>query len=159
VPEHMTPETPEDWGRLAVSLPGWRWLPGMVEIDGALRVVASEVAAATGLYRGKVAPPDSGSADGWLRAWSVNFDPMVDDALYGRLPDPDDPATEGCLLRLIGPRVLVRILPRESVPVVEVVIPSGMMKDGRPHRVSGAHLGRTLIAAAAALGEWPGGAR
>jgi len=25
----MTERTAEDWGRVAVSLPGWRWMPGM----------------------------------------------------------------------------------------------------------------------------------
>ena len=26
----MTERTTEEWGRLAVSLPGWRWMPGML---------------------------------------------------------------------------------------------------------------------------------
>ena len=78
---------------------------------------------------------------------------MLDDIA----PDPDDPATAGCLLALLGQRCLVRILPREGLPL-EIVIPSGMMTDGRPHRVSGINLGRACIAAAAAIGRWPGGA-
>jgi hypothetical protein len=73
------------------------------------------------------------------------------------VPDPDDPATEGCLARLLGPRVLIRVMPREARRVIEIVIPSGMTADGRPTVVRDEMLGRACIAAAAALGLWPGG--
>jgi hypothetical protein len=68
----------------------------------------------------------------------------------------DHDGTAGCLLALLGQRCLVRILPREGLPI-EIVIPSGLMPDGRPHRVTGINLGRACIAAAAAIGRWPGG--
>ena len=74
------------------------------------------------------------------------------------LPDPDHWAWEGWLLRLKGDRCLVRNLPREGFAHHRIVIPSGMMPDGRPHRVTGINLGRACIAAAAAIGRWPGGA-
>ena len=113
--------TAEEWGRLAVAIPGWRGMPGMRDGRTGER------------YEDGDGP------------WIVN-----------KWPDPDDPATEGCLLRLLGSRCLVRILPRDGRPLVEIVIPSGLTRDGRPHRVTGATLGRACIAAAAALGRWPG---
>ena len=73
-------------------------------------------------------------------------------------PDPDDPATAGCLLALLGSRCLVRILPREGRALSEIVIPGDLTLDGRPHRINGHDLGRACIAAAEALGRWPGGA-
>jgi len=89
----------EDWGRVAVALPGWRWMEGML-------------------------------AHGHMGAWRTG----AAGALAGSWPDPDDPATEGCLLALLG----------------------------RPHhgllQPRGTTLGRACIAAAAALGRWPGGA-
>ena len=72
-------------------------------------------------------------------------------------PDPDDPATAGCLLALLGHGCLVRVLPRKGRPLVEIVIPSGLTRDGRPHRIDGHNLGRACIAAAEAMGRWPGG--
>ena len=32
--ELPAPDAPaEEWGRLAVSLPGWRWMPGMLDTE------------------------------------------------------------------------------------------------------------------------------
>ena len=50
--------TAEEWGRVAVALPGWRWMPGMRGL---------------GFTHVRL---------GW------------------NTPDPDDPATAGCLLEL-----------------------------------------------------------
>ena len=58
-----------------------------------------------------------------------------------RLPDPDDPATAGCLLALLGPYADV------------VVYDCGMWTYG----VAFDTLGRACIAAAEALGRWLGG--
>jgi len=128
--------TAEEWGRLAVSLPGWRWMPGMLQrrrtgpCMGSRRSVDSDY-----FHSGHEARVMAG--DTW--------------------PDPDDPATEGCLARLLGPRVLIRVMPGEARRVIEIVIPSGMTANGRPTVVRDEMLGRACIAAAEALGQWPGG--
>jgi hypothetical protein len=63
-------------------------------------------------------------------------------------PDPDDPATEGCMVRLLG-------------PVHEAVWYTGdcdrwVVAVGEERRLY-TSLGRACIAAAAAIGRWPGG--
>ena len=137
------PDAPaEEWGRLAVSIPGFTWtMPWASLPDDMGRV-----------WRRNWCPSDSGF--GWTQVCGPRT--------RGRRPtfdaiDPDDPATEGCLARLLGPRVLIRVMPREVRRVVEVVIPSGMTSDGRPMVVRDEMLGRACIAAAEALGRWPGG--
>jgi hypothetical protein len=75
----------------------------------------------------------------------------------GRLPDPDDPATAGCLLALMGP--VVNVIVREHTTVVRI-LPDDPPPDepkSESTRGSGATLGRACIAAAAAIGRWPGG--
>ena len=105
------PQTTEEWGRLAVSLPGWRWMPGMLT-DCGERVT----------------------------------DPGI--CYLGTLPDADDPATEGCMVRLLG-------------PVHEAVWYTGdcdrwVVAVGDERRLY-TSLGRACIAAAEAFGRWPGG--
>jgi hypothetical protein len=120
----------EDWGRLAVSLPGWWWRPGM------RCVVPPRHDGATG-YQSRVTDA------GWL---------SHDD---GRWPDPDDPATAGCLLALLGPCVVTANGPNG----VRVGIDRGFGA-GVSGKVFGSledTLGRACIAAAEALGRWPGG--
>jgi len=126
-----------EWGSLAVAIPDYGWLPGMLNLKDGTRYMGSARWA-------------------WDDPYRHHAQGIADDDW----PDPDDPATAGCLLALLGPRCLVRvrILPLEGPGRYEVVIPSGMMPDGRPHRVSGINLGRACIAAAAAIGRWPGGA-
>ena len=134
--------TAEEWGRVAVSLPGWRWMPGMLVVD-----TASNPA-----YRFTGRAWDDGgvvSDDGD----GLNLECIC----RVEWPDPDDPATAGCLLALLGSRCLVRILPREGRALCEIVIPGDLTPDGRPHRITGHDLGRACIAAAEALGRWPGG--
>jgi len=115
------PDAPaEEWGRLAVSIPGLRWMPGMRDGRTGER------------YEDGDGP------------WLVN-----------KWPDPDDPATEGCLLALLGPDV--NVLRRKNRTVVTIITDNldfGHYPQGRGHS-----LGRACIAAAAAIGEWPGGAR
>ena len=115
--------TAEDWGRIAVSLPGWRWMPGMRN----------------------VIPPRSDGGPGFASR-------ILDAELTGPppltgLPDPDDPATAGCLLALLGPGYAVAV----SI--------DGWVSVGSWPSVFGedSSLGRACIAAAEALGRWPGG--
>lgn len=98
--------TAEEWGRLAVSLPGWWWMPGI-----------------------RMLPiPEPG------------------------LPDADSFASAGCLLALLGSSV-VAFDDDDADPACgpwSVAVPG--------HTCTGLSMGRACIAAAAALGRWPGGA-
>jgi len=105
------------WGRLAVSIPGWRWMPGMIDTYPSFRLV-------------------------------VDYDPELDD-LSDSVPDPDDPATAGCLLALLGPCEVGHDDTDPECGPWSVEIP-GVFRMGPT-------LGRACIAAAAALGRWPGG--
>ena len=107
--------TAEEWGRVAVSLPGWRWMPGMRNDRGGRLVVGDESAR--------------------------------------RTPDPDDPATAGCLLMLLGPGAWDNVAPGSAVA------PDGEGWWAWVHGdwSEGMTLGRACIAAAEALGLWPGG--
>jgi len=128
------PDAPaEDWGRLANSLPGWRWMPGM-------RIVV---------------PPQQDGATGYQsRVTDVGW-PTEDDS--GRCPGPDDPATEGCMLRLLG-RPLYAVVPTGPAWWVTLTLLDhpDSDEDGLL-QIRGTTLGRACIAAAASLGRWPGG--
>jgi len=120
------PKTAEDWGRLAVSLPGrpacWDDLEGVDGHDAAGAVCADGT---------------------W---WSP-------DSADGMFLDVDHPATAGCLLALLGPGEWHNVAPGAAVE------PDGegwwAWVDGEWSE--GLTLGRACIAAAAALGRWPGG--
>ena len=118
--------TAEEWGRLAVSLPGWRWMPGMLQWMPEP-------------WMGSRRSIDSDYFDTGHEAFVMRGDEW---------PDPDDPATEGCLIRLLG-------------PVHEAVWYTGdcdrwVVAVGEERRLY-TSLGRACIAAASALGRWPGG--
>ena len=99
----MTERTAEEWGRLAVSLPGWRWMPGIQTLP-----------------------------------------------LWSGTPDPDDPATAGCLLALLGPLGLVMdALSKAGRMDIWSALMGALMHDPPA-------LGRACIAVAVALGQWPG---
>ena len=117
--------TAEEWGRIAVSLPGWRWMRGMraLEWDGhpaGVGAIADE-------------------------AW----------------PDPDDPATAGCLLALLGDPLTRMFWYGINVTVrVNIMPPKGERVFIAEHGERGFNqptLGRACIAAAEALGQWSGG--
>jgi hypothetical protein len=123
----------EEWGRLAVSLPGWRWwfqhdkqrpygLPGYRRRNG----------------RGP-----------WEWVPDVSECSMADEIV----PDPDDPATAGCLLALLGRPVEIKMY--NSITVKRYPRVGCLLSEG----VAGyaPTLGRACIAAAEALGRWPGG--
>ena len=124
--------TAEEWGRLAVSLPGWRWMPGM----------RNGYALKGGRVRGVV---DSGE---FVETFRDDMTGSWVEQVSDSWPDPNDPATEGCMVRLLG-------------PVHEAVWYTGdcgrwVVAVGDERRLY-TSLGRACIAAAAALGRWPGG--
>ena len=107
--------TAEEWGRIAVSLSGWRWMPGMRNDRGGRLVVGDESAR--------------------------------------RTPDPDDPATAGCLLALLGPGEWDNVAPGSAVAPDG----AGWWAWVNGDWSEGMTLGRACIAVAEALGRWPGG--
>lgn len=122
------PDAPaEDWGRVAVSLPGWRWMPGMVAL-GAGRIACMR--------------------DGRARIAAAI---ILCDELGIYVPDPDDPATTGCLLALLAPRGVYIVPCDQRKGWWRAIIPAGAWPESAPT------LGRACIAAAEALGRWPGG--
>jgi hypothetical protein len=126
--------TAEEWGRLAVSLPGWRWMPGMLtahgRICGAGYLVFDDIDES-----GQPYVDCTDSTDDWPEL----------------APDPDDPATAGCLLAMLGDRL-------ESVDRLDDGYRvKWFLWDGICSTPKFASLGRACIAAAEALGRWPGG--
>ena len=134
--------TAEEWGRVAVSLPGWRWMPGMLQWR-------------TGPWMGSRRSVDSDYCDTGHEARVMGGDTW---------PDPDDPATAGCLLQLLGEcNVSQRVWERKAISDLYPFTVRSMEypADNRRNygqRGVGTTLGRACIAAAEALGRWPGGA-
>ena len=115
----------------AFELPGWRWMPGM-------RWVVPSLEAAGRIH-------DSTEAAWWN-------DPRTD--VEGEsVPDPDDPATAGCLLALLGPGAWDSVAPG----IAHAADGEGWWAWVDGQWSEGMTLGRACIAAAAALGRWPGG--
>ena len=120
---------------MAVALPGWRWMPGMRVRNGDVRQWGTLAAV----------HPD-GHVDYW--------DPEFEELLTGKHPswldiDPDDPATAGCLLALLGP---CEVAYDDDDPLC------GPWSVAIPHHFRMAPtIGRACVAAAEALGRWPGG--
>ena len=104
-------KTAEEWGRVAVSLPGWRGMPGMADNKGGRLIVGQ---------------------------WGPRM-----------TPDPDDPATAGCLLAMLGSGCRCWQDREDGLWTVEV---------GGVRASMHTTLGRACIAVAEALGRWPGGA-
>jgi hypothetical protein len=120
------------WGRLAVSIPGWRWMPGMLGMWSDTR---GEV------YRPRI----DGRTGPWVKFATAGI-------------DPDDHATAGCLLALLG-------LAMPDWWVSTTVLEDGThivrasQWNATRSRVEGRGrtIGRAAIAAAAENGRWPGG--
>jgi len=72
---------------------------------------------------------------------------------YGQgihVPDPDDPATTGCLLSLLGPVHEAReALAKQGAHTIAARLSRSLMLS--------AELGRSCMEAAVKLGHWPGG--
>ena len=144
--------TAEEWGRVAVGLPMWPhgtvakrrgvvgWVSGVEALSrmlppvDRLRVIFVAELGTTTFYQ-VVAP------GGYPQIRMVN-------GRHEFVPDPDDPATAGCLLALLGSGVRVWMDGADDLWTVEV---------GGVRASMHATLGRACIAAAAALGRWPGG--
>ena len=147
--------TSEEWGRVAVSLPGWRWMGGMQAKDHA-RPGEHTVSR---YDRGRIT-----DEDGVLRCRDMTcgspgreeIDPHGHH-VHGMILDPDDAATAGALIALLGPRAHMHSpnCDSEETDYWEFVI---RLPDNHESRVYGDTLGRACIAAAETLGRWPGGA-
>lgn len=132
----------EEWGRLAVAIPGFAWtMPWASLPDEHGRV-----------WRRNWCPRDSGFG------WTQVCGPLRRD----RRPtfeaiDPDDPAAAGCFLRLHSDSPGWHWVEVDTQDYGYRLC-SWM---GRGHEVKRGPLarnpGRACIAAAAALGRWPGG--
>ena len=120
------------WGQLAERIPGWRWP--------------------------SVASHSTQMQDLWLEVGSP----------IGNLPspryviDPDHWAWEGWLLRMLAPDRtagdIVQICPpRSALPLWTVYLDTQWGLFSGVGTGQGDTLGRACIAAAAALGRWPGG--
>lgn len=147
----MSDRNAEEWGRIAVGLPGWRWMPGMSfgykRDRKGLRVSDSHgphfrLRCDDGVVQGTTLPGGgvvlvfpTGSVNKGSTPW----------------PNPDDPATAGCLLELLGP--FVTVTRSRSRGYIVHVAGHDVPVFGR-----GGSLGRACIAAAEAIGRWPGGA-
>jgi len=147
--------TAEEWGRLAVSLPGWRWMPGMEHILWG-RVMEVQKRGDEWWVAGHVQPfgewPKFREAEATYQQHVAITDEgcTFETRDAGSVPNPDDPATEGCMFRLLG-------------PVCEGVWYTGdcdrwVVEVGEERRLY-TSLGRACIAAAEALGRWPNGGR
>ena len=131
--------SPAEWaGRLAVSIPGWRWMPGMLEDVSGWRWDGHSFVEQT---LPGVRYPQAGNC--------ISDVPEP-------LPDPDDPGTAGCLLALLGNERWRLHL--DDVGEWSYWVHEPPQTHGTGHHIHvGESLGRAAIAAAAALGRWPGG--
>jgi len=156
--------TAEEWGRVAVSLPGWRWMPGM-----GLLPLPSEVERrnrdneAVGYFRYGGHTKD-GPTVTHVRPSRIRRHVNLTKGHYHPVraffvPDPDDPATAGCLFALLGDEVW-RLVHDERgwFAFVDGLGPAGCPVVGTGHLLPCANLARAAIHIAKTLEQWPGGA-
>ena len=124
--------TAEEWGQVAVGLPGWRWMRGM---SIAARGCDSE--AIVDYPPSLIYVSDGGTDERGYVDHNTDY------------PDPDDAATAGCLLALLGSGVDTCSC-GDGVDVTLV---------DRKVSAYAKTIGRACIATAEALGRWPGGAQ
>lgn len=110
--------TAEEWGRVAVGLPGWRWLPGMLQRR---------------------------HHHGWLHRRTMDLENEAKWNNGDPWPNPDDAATAGVLLSLLG-------------DFVDEIHHDSRGWSLNHHAERYPTLGRMCIASAEAFGRWPGGA-
>ncbi len=148
--------TAEDWGRVAVSLPDFSWAgcDAWYAPRGSQGrrwdLEAGKAVKVHVLRHGAIGYPDAVrcvTADGeTLPSGYAVFDCVTDDLVLR-----DTPATAGCLLALLGSGAMVRHDPhRGNHPTYTAVTATGPRGDS-------SSAGRACIAAAEALGRWPGG--
>jgi hypothetical protein len=138
--------TAEEWSRLAVSLPGWRWMPGMLSrcSTDTRRAVYRWLVGLDTRHYGLVCVVQDKHGRPCRNV--ATLQPGPDD-----LPDLDDPATAGCLLALLGPSAWDNVAPGSAhAPDGE-----GWWAWVGGEWSEGLTLGRACIAAAAAIGRWP----
>ena len=131
--------TAEEWGLLAKSLPGFRWLPGMR--NGSAR------------KGGRFA--DIRESHGQVLVSSFRDDGQYywEEFYADSWPDVEDPGTAGCLLELLRPYDMSVHIMATGVDIDSCERGSGDFYA----RYSGKNLGCVCVAMAAALGKWPDG--
>lgn len=145
--------TSEEWGRAAVGLTGWRWTPGMLTHHRE-RVL-------TRVHGGRllVQPDDVEHECGRVLATDGPMIVRADDG-GPRRPDPDDPAAAGCLEALLGDEAWrVRFIGATAGAWCWEVVDTPDAEPGSGRLFGPGEKGRACIAAAEALGRWPGGER
>lgn len=127
-------KTAGEWGRLAVSLPGWRWMPGMLVPSPG---------------HGRLDDDDVSDHPKYTLPWRYAADCF---------PDPDDPATAGCLLALLGKNIYhIRTASTKNGQALWQWYNPTPDDAGEHWSAERLPLGRACIAAAEALGRWPEG--
>ena len=131
----------EEWGRLAVSLPGWRWMPGMRAVDSTGEDTPGRVFDSSGCV-----------------VFEDQDRELTEERVYlCDVPDSDDPATAGCLLRLLESEDISLHSDGNGSPIyLDWWDPKTPMND--PIRFEAPTIGRVCIMVAVHLGRWPGGA-
>ena len=146
----MAEWTPEEWGRAAVALPGWRWMPGMaiLTVGGVIdRIAAIDE---TYIHAWAESQQQENPRGLWLRYRRDRMDK------HG-VPFADDPtgATAGCFLALLGACVVTANGPDGARVGIDRGFGAGV--SGKVFGPLEESLGRDCIAAAIAIGRWPGG--
>ena len=136
----MTEErTAEEWGRLAKSLPGFRWLPGMR--NGSAR------------KGGRFHRVTKNHGQVLVSSFRNDGQYYWEESYADSWPDIEDPGTVGCLLDLLKPyEISVHIMP--TGVDIESCEPGS---EDYSARYCGKNLGSVCIAMAEDLGLWPGG--